>query len=122
MITDYRALLEHMAFISNRAMLGDFRDSAHVEYDMAITRKEELVGFAAFDKEYTGISVLHYGTQHMKQRPQFRLSTRFSQGQKHSCYKWNSENGCPKTEADCNFGHFCSKCSLHLHRQIKCRD
>ncbi len=123
-VADYRALLEHMAFISNRAMTGDFKDSAHVEYDMAIRRKAESVGFVAFTKSYTGISVLYYGTQHLRYKNTFSTTVgrRPSQNVNRACYKWNSDAGCPKLESECFFGHFCSKCGLKNHRRNKCKD
>ena len=43
-VADYRPLLEHIAFIINRAMTGDFKDSAHIDYDRVIRREVESVG------------------------------------------------------------------------------
>ena len=60
-VADYRALLEHIAFISNRAMTVDYKDN-----DRAICREAESVGLVAFTKAYTGVSVMHYGAQQMR--------------------------------------------------------
>ena len=123
-VADYRALLEHIAFVSNRAMTGDFKDSAHVEYDTAIRREAESVGFAAFTTAHTGISVLHYGAQNMKHKNSYSTGggKRPYAGVGRACYKWNSDTGCAKNESDCYYRHFCSKCGLKSHRRAKCKD
>ena len=41
-------------------MHNDFRDSAHVDYDEAIRRLAETLGFEAFSQAHSGISVKHY--------------------------------------------------------------
>ena len=53
--------MEHLNFISISAMHDDFRDSTHGEYDMAVQRLVETVGFEAFSKAYAGLSVVDYG-------------------------------------------------------------
>ena len=40
-VHDYRALLDHLNFITIRAMHDDFRDSAHIEYDLVVRRLAE---------------------------------------------------------------------------------
>ena len=35
-MNDVRAFLEHIEFLSVRAMHDDFKDSTHVEYDLAV--------------------------------------------------------------------------------------
>ena len=40
-----------------------FKDSAHIEYDLAIRRLAETKGFPAFDSENNGISVTYFGAQ-----------------------------------------------------------
>ena len=47
-MNDERDFLENIKFISIRAMHDDFRDSPHVEYDIAIRRQAETLGFKAF--------------------------------------------------------------------------
>ena len=67
-MTDMTAFLDHMALIANRAMHDDFRDGAHYEYDCAIRKLAEKLGFAAFSRDHQGTSITHYGTQNL--RPQ----------------------------------------------------
>ena len=66
---DYRGLMEHLDFISIRAMHDDFHDSAHFEYDMAVQRLAESIGFAAFSKAQAGLSVVYNRAQNMRAKP-----------------------------------------------------
>ena len=63
---DLLAMMEHLHFLSVRAMTDDFRDAAHVAYDTAIRKKAEVLGFSAFTEAHTGASVIHYGKQQLK--------------------------------------------------------
>ena len=58
MLSDHRAFLEHLDFLTVRAMRDHFMDAALIEYDLAIRRLAETPGFAAFSKENNGISVI----------------------------------------------------------------
>ena len=49
-LRDHRAFLEHLHFLSVRAMTDDFKDAAHVAYDTAICKKAQVHGFATFRK------------------------------------------------------------------------
>ena len=50
-LSDHRACLQHLDFYTVRAMHEHFKDSAHIEYDLAIRRLAETQGFAAFSSE-----------------------------------------------------------------------
>ena len=65
-MNDAKAFLEHIEFISVQAMHDDFKDSTHIEYDTAIRRLAESLGFEAFSQSHSGISVKYYGAQNMK--------------------------------------------------------
>ena len=54
MTTDYKAFLEHLCLIAVRAKDNYYRDSAHVDYVLAIRHMAEKQGFAAFSKENSG--------------------------------------------------------------------
>ena len=58
-IADHRALLDHINFLANREMHNDFVDQAHTEYDEAVRKLEEEIGFAAFAKENRRLSVIY---------------------------------------------------------------
>lgn len=125
-VVDYKAFLEHMHFMTVRAMHDDFKDSAHVEYDTAIRKMAESMGFAAFSKAQNGTSVLHYGAQNMRPKKHVasaggarKAAPRVQDG-KRSCFHWNREAGCPKTEDSCGFGHWCGKCGSKAHIRPKC--
>ena len=62
---DYKAFLEHLCLIAIRAKDNCYKDSAHVDYVLAIRRMAEKIGFAAFSKENSGESIVHYGPQSM---------------------------------------------------------
>ena len=67
--------MEHLDFRSIRAVHDDFCDSAHVEYDMAVRRSAESIGFTAFSKVQAGLSVGGLrGTEHESKAPQSQLS------------------------------------------------
>ena len=67
-MADYRAFMEHLHIISSRAKDEYFKDSAHVEYAMAVRRNAESLGFAAFAKANDEESVLHYGAHNARAR------------------------------------------------------
>ena len=126
-VADLRAFLDHIYFIAIRAMHDDFKDAAHVEYDAAIRKLAEAHGFAAFSKLYNGASVIHYGAQNMRTKRQggavstiARRTGGFTHEGKRSCYRWNKESGCAKSEESCGFGHWCSKCGSKGHTRVKC--
>ena len=127
-VADLRALMDHINFLANRAMHNDFIDQAHTDYDEAIRKLAEEVGFAAFAKENRGISVIHYGAQNMRsKKPVVGLGPYTARrpvlgNTKRPCYAWNSDGGCSRTEEDCRFGHVCSKCGVKGHRRQKCKD
>ena len=123
---DYHAFLEHLRFIAIRAMHDDFKDSAHVEYDTAIRKIAETWGFAAFSSAHNGMSVIHYGAQNMRTKKLAnpagggRRTGGHTQDGKRSCFIWNKESGCPKSEEACGFGHWCSKCGSKSHKRARC--
>lgn len=125
---DYKALLEHIEFLTVRAMHDDFKDSAHVEYDLAVRVVAETKGFGAFSKANTGMSVSFYGAQHM--RPKSSKTTgktktnkgEYTKDGTRPCYKWNQEGGCARTDSDCNYGHWCAKCGAKSHKKTACKD
>ena len=47
-ISDYKSFLQHIEFLSIRAMHDHFKDSAHTEYDTAVRSLAETEGFTAF--------------------------------------------------------------------------
>ena len=126
-IVDMKAFLDHMALIANRAMHDDFKDGAHYEYDCAIRKMAEKLGFAAFSRDNQGTSITHYGTQNLrprstvlyKQTPARKYDQPSKEG-KRSCYRFNREGGCTLTEDRCGFGHFCNKCSSKSHGKHSC--
>ena len=63
---DTRAFLEHIEFLTVRAMHEDFRDLTHVEYDLAVRRSAENMEFKAFSSSQTGASEKYYGAQNMR--------------------------------------------------------
>ena len=65
---DYRAFLEHLCLIAIRAKDNSYKDSAHVDYVLAVRRMAEKDSFAAFAKENSGESIVHYGPQNMLTR------------------------------------------------------
>ena len=67
-VADHRALLNHINFLANRAMHNDFVDQAHTQYDEAVRKLAENIGFAAFAKENRTLSVIHYGAQNMRSK------------------------------------------------------
>ena len=113
-VADYKAFIEHICLIAIRAKDDYYKDSAHVDYVLAVRRAAEKLGFRAFSKEFSGDSVVHYGPQNMKQR----RSTYSTYGKKRSpgsqskrpCYSWNSDSGCFRTEDECRYNHSCAKC------------
>ena len=124
-VTDYRAFLEHMHFIAVRAMNDDFKDAAHVAYDTSVRKLAEAHGFAAFAASGNGASVIHYGAQNMRQKKSVgstagRKQTGHTQGGKRSCFLWNKEAGCSKSEDQCGYGHWCTKCGSKSHAKHKC--
>ena len=125
-VADHRALLDHINFLANRAMHNDFVDQAHIEYDEAVRKLAEEIGFAAFAKENRTLSVIHYGAQNMRSRkPGYSgasLTRRTGSYVKRTCYAWNSEEGCSRTEEQCRFGHICSKCVGKGHKKQKCKE
>ena len=100
---DVKAFLEHLEFISVRAMHNDFINSTHVEYDMAIRKLVESIGFEAFSQKYTGMSVKHYGAQnmHMSKNSYSKHFNERLSDQRKTCFFWNKEFGCPNTEEEC---------------------
>ena len=74
-IADYRAMLEHVNFVTTRARDDYFRDSAHVEYVLAIRKLVENIGFEAFSNTHDSESVAHYGPQNMRPRKGGNYST-----------------------------------------------
>ena len=67
-VVDYHSFLEHINFISIRARDDYFRDSAHVDYVMAVRNVAEYAGFAAFAKGNDTESVVYYAAQNAKIR------------------------------------------------------
>ena len=80
---DLRSFLEHIYFISVRAMT-DLKDSAHV----AIRKKAEVHGFTAFSEVFNGSGVVHCGPQSMKTK-------KGAMSGRKACFHWNKELGCP---------------------------
>ena len=126
---DYRAMIQHMNFICNRARDDHFKDCAHVEYDSAIRKLAEREGFAAFSRRNAGESIVHYGTQNS--RPVTKQKATALAGARRrspggpgrgACYAWNGEAGCTRSEDECRFTHICSKCGSKSHRRYKCKE
>ena len=63
---DTHAFLEHIEFLTVRAMHDDFKDLTHVEYNLAVRRFAENMGFEAFSSSQTGANVKYYGAQNMR--------------------------------------------------------
>ena len=55
---DVRAFLEHLEFISVTANHNDFVDSTHVEYNIAIRKLAESVGFEASSQKHAKSHIL----------------------------------------------------------------
>ena len=126
---DYRAILQHINFICNRARDDHFKDCAHVEYDNAIRKLAEIDGFAAFTRLYSGESIVHYGTQNSRPGGRAKVGSvagtrKRSPGgpAKGACYAWNGEAGCTRSEEECRFTHICSKCGSKGHKRYKCKE
>lgn len=129
-IKDHRAFLEHLNFISVRAMHDSYKDTAHIQYDAAVRKEAEYKGFAAFSQANNGASVIHYGSENMRQKKAgvqgAGQSSRRSGGLgvekagKRNCFRWNREGGCDKGEDECGFGHWCAKCGSKAHNRVKC--
>ena len=125
---DVTWFLEHIDFLTVRAMHNDFKDSAHVVYDQAVRKRAESQGFAAFSAMNSGISVKHYGAQHMRAygtsqhgRTTFKKTiSPYLQDGKRGCFKWNKDSGCPRSDEQCGFGHWCSKCGSKNHKRYTC--
>ena len=126
-MADYRAMFEHINFISGRAVDNDFADVAHAEYDIAIRKQAEEMGFAAFATANQATSIVHYGSQNLRTRKATAGSTLGRRRSPHSrarraCYAWNGEQGCARSEDDCRYSHICSKCGGKSHRRPKCKE
>ena len=123
---DLLAMMEHLHFLSVRAMTDDFRDAAHVAYDTAIRKKAEVLGFSAFTEAHTGASVIHYGQQQLKNKKGTTSTGASRKGSnpgstgRRTCFHWNKEAGCSKSEETCGFAHSCGKCGSRTHKQSKC--
>ena len=123
---DLLAMMEHIHFLSVRAMTDDFRDAAHVAYDTAIRKKAEVLGFSAFTEAHTGASVIHYGQQKLKYKKGTTSTGASKKGGnsgntgRKTCFHWNKEAGCSKSEEICGFAHSCGKCGSRSHKQTKC--
>ena len=83
--TDYKAFLEHVCLIAIRAKDKYYCHSAHVDYVLVVRRMAEKQGFAAFSKENSGESVVHY-------RPQNMLTCRTHNNAYKKCYPVSLEN------------------------------
>ena len=122
-MNDAKTFLEHLKFISVREMQDDFKDSMHIEYDIAIRRLADSLGFKAFSQTHLGISVKYYGAQNMKvHKANYakRGGDRYSY-QKKYCFHLNKEWGCSKTEEECGYRHVCSKCSSKNYKCSECK-
>ena len=98
-------------------MHRDFVNSTHLDYDLAFRKVAEEIGFDAFGKAHQGVSATFYGAQNMQNRRQPNISLapafrKFNNYGKRVCYAWNSEGGCSKSDDECRFGHYCSKCGI----------
>lgn len=125
-VRDYKALIEHIVFLSLRARTGEYFDTAHIEYDAAIRTLAEDIGFAAFSCANRGASVLPYGSLNIKGRRAGANNYQpRSSGQLHTkrpCYAWNGEQGCSRGEDECRFSHVCSRCNGKGHKRQACRE
>ena len=119
---DTRAFMEHIEFLSVQAMHDDFKDSAHVEYDLTIRKLAESLGFEAFSQTNAGMSIKYYGAQnmHVSKAPYTRRFEKYSKV-KWTCFRWNREFGCAKSEEECGYTHACSKCYNKSHRRLDCK-
>lgn len=125
-ISDYKAMFEHVSFLTERAKLNEYYDKSHVDYDKAIRRLALREGFAAFGMANQRLSVRYYGSHHLrfKRSSNFRNGGPRNQGHggKRVCYAWNGESGCPRSEQECRFGHYCSTCHSKGHKKSKCKE
>ena len=123
--TDYKAFLKHFCLITIRAKDNYYRDSAHVDYVLAVHHMAEKLGFAAFSKENSGESIVHYVPQNMEPRKtpynSYRKQSPVSLS-KRPCCAWNAESGCFRVEDECRYSHTCTKCGSKSHRTAKCRE
>ena len=125
-LSDHRAFLQHLDVLTVRAMHEHFRDSAHIEYDLAIRRLAETQGFAAFGSENNGISVTYYGAQNIRPKStkpnqnSIRSPNEHMKDRKRPCFRWNKDYGCTRSEEDCGFGHWCAKCGSKNHKKLTC--
>ena len=105
------------------ARTNDFLDYAHIEYDISIRTLAEEIGFAAFSAVNRGTSVLYYGAQNKRHKNhQFSNSKKSGYHGKRPCPAWSGEQGCPRSEDECRFGHICSKCNAKGHKRPACRE
>lgn len=121
---DYRAFIQHVSFLCNRAKSDEFKDTAHTEYDKDIRTLAETIGFAAFGKAHTSESILYYGstTTYAKKTHYPKETTYVKRGptRKRPCFRFNREGGCDLTEEKCGFGHLCGKCFSKSHGRHNC--
>ena len=92
---------------------------------MPIRSMAEKIGFAAFSKENSGESIVHYGPQSMISAK--RSYTPYKKRSpvsviKRPCYAWSAELGCFRNEDECRYAHQCAKCGSKMHRRAKCRE
>ena len=112
-IKDHRAFVEHIGFLTVRAMHDHFKDVAHTEYDCAIRRLAETQGFAAFGKENNGASIVYYGRKIcVPKRP-----SEYLKDGKRRCFRWNKEYGSSRSEDECGYGHWCATCGSKNHKR-----
>ena len=125
-MSDHRAFLQDLDFLTVRAMRKHFKDAAHIEYDLAIRRLAETQRFAAFSSDNNGISVTYYGAQNMRPKStktgqnSIRRPNEYLKDGKRPCFRWNKECGCTHSEEDCGFEHWCAKCSTKSNKRLTC--
>ena len=115
---DIKAFLEHLECISFRVMHNDFTDSTHVEYELAVRKLAESIGFEAFSQAHTGMSVEHYGAQNMNitKGPYSKHFGEKVSKQRKTFFQF----GCPRSKKECGYPHACSKCYCKSYYRADC--
>lgn len=113
-----KGFLRHGLTMAEKAASGAYQDRAFIAYDASVRQRASRIGPSAFGLPVNEELIRHFSLENSK-----RFDTRANGGgarkRKNTCYRYNSETGCPSKE--CIYVHRCAFCKVEGHPARECR-
>lgn len=113
-------VLQHLEFISKKALMGSYRHEAFISYDRAVRGRAELEGTEAFSKIATEEVATSFCAENLSNSFKGQGGKTQSQAKKRPVKYCRAYNESSCTFKNCVFNHVCMACNVPGHGKIDC--